>query len=185
MANTKVKAKATVNVNPLMETIKKYHISEVNGKYAISKNEFEEMENDLPEGYTIKVNSKTGETGICHKENGKTVLDMKLTIIETKKATRRGRPTGTTNQNKPQEQKQEQKKEKKVTSNSDVNHKSKGDGYIILYKPSGKKEQKITNMKTCAEIKAWLKTISRKQTEYLKIYDSANRECRKSAWIGA
>ena len=28
-----------------------------------------------------------------------------------------------------------------------------------------------------------LKTISRKNTEYLRIYDSANRECRKSAWI--
>lgn len=179
MANTNVKAKATVNVNPLTGTIKKYHISEVNGKYAISADEFEEMKNDLPNGYSIKVNSKTGATGICHKENNKTVLDMVLTIVETKKATRR-RPLGTTNQNP-----KETKKENKVTSNSDVNHKSKGDGYIILYKPSGKKEQKITNMKTCAEIKAWLKTISRKQTEYLKIYDSANRECRKSAWIGA
>ena len=178
MANTRVKA--MVNVNPLMGTIKKYHISEVDRKHAISADEFEEMKNDLPKGYSIKVNSKTGETGICHKENGKTVLDMKLTIVETKKATRRGRSAGTTNQ-KPKET----KKENKVTSNSDVNHKSKGDGYIILYKPSGKKEQKITNMKTCAEIKAWLKTISRKQTEYLKIYDSANRECRKSAWIGA
>ena len=176
MANTKVKAKATVN--PLSATIKKYHISEVDGKFGISADEFEVMKNDLPTGYTIKVNSKTGETGICHKDNGKTVLDMKLSIIETKKATRRGRPAGTTNP-KPTGTKKE-----KVT-NSDVSHKSKGDGYIVLYKPIGKKEQKITNMTTCAEIKSWLKGISRKQTEYLKIYDSANRECRKSAWIGA
>ena len=64
-------------------------------------------------------------------------------------------------------------------------HTSKGrtEGYVIHFKETGKKEQKITNISTCTEIKEWLKSISRKTTEYLRIYDNAGKECRKSAWI--
>lgn len=63
-------------------------------------------------------------------------------------------------------------------------HKTKNDGYIIIFKNKGdKKETKKTDLTSCAEIKAWMKSISKKQIEYLRIYDSANNECRKSAWI--
>lgn len=61
--------------------------------------------------------------------------------------------------------------------------KGRGEGYVILLKKAGKKEQKITNLSTCAEIKEWLKGNSRKDTEYLRIYDKEGKECRKSAWI--
>lgn len=61
--------------------------------------------------------------------------------------------------------------------------KTKNDSYVILLKKVGKKEQKITNITTCTEIKEWLKGNSRKDTEYLRIYDKEGKECRKSAWI--
>lgn len=61
--------------------------------------------------------------------------------------------------------------------------KGRGEGYVVLLKKAGKKEQKITNMSTCAEIKEFLKGNSRKDTEYLRIYDKEGKECRKSAWI--
>ena len=34
------------------------------------------------------------------------------------------------------------------------------------------------------EVKAFLKTVSKKQLEYLRIYDENKNEVRKSAWVG-
>lgn len=79
------------------------------------------------------------------------------------------------------------KKEKKETAKKENvrgnGHKLRGDSYIVIYKNVGeKKETKKTDISTREELKNWLKTISRKNLEYLRIYDSFNNECRKSAW---
>lgn len=64
-------------------------------------------------------------------------------------------------------------------------HKAKGSSYIILLKnKDDKKETKKTDLTTCAEVKAFLKTVSKKQLEYLRIYDENKNEVRKSAWVG-
>lgn len=73
------------------------------------------------------------------------------------------------------------------TKNSEIGgngHKTRNSTYIIKFKKfDDKKETVKTDLSSCAEIKAWMKTISKKQMEYLKIYDNYNNECRKSAWI--
>jgi hypothetical protein len=80
------------------------------------------------------------------------------------------------------------KKMKKEKSSEDVGkygHKGKGSSYIILLKnKDDKKETRITDIDNCADIKKFLKTVSKKQLEYLKIYDNNNNEVRKSAWVG-
>lgn len=77
------------------------------------------------------------------------------------------------------------KKVSRETLNVDTHgHKAKGNNYIVIYKnKDDKKETTNTEMTTCAEIKAFLKTVSKKQLEYLKIYDSNKNEVRKSAWV--
>lgn len=80
--------------------------------------------------------------------------------------------------------------EKKVAKKENVEigthgHKAKGSSYIILLKnKDDKKEMKKTDLTTCAEVKAFLKTVSKKQLEYLRIYDENKNEVRKSAWVG-
>lgn len=80
----------------------------------------------------------------------------------------------------------ETKKVKKDTVEVGKNgHKAKGSSYIILLKnKDDKKETKKTDLTTCAEVKAFLKTVSKKQLEYLRIYDENKNEVRKSAWVG-
>ena len=81
-------------------------------------------------------------------------------------------------------------KKEKVKKENDgktgaAGHKAKGNSYIIILKKKDEKqEQKITNIDNCADIKKFLKTVSKRQLEYLKIYDANNNECRKSAWVG-
>ena len=63
-------------------------------------------------------------------------------------------------------------------------HKSRNTGYIIIMKNmDDKKPTTINNINNCTEIKSWIKTLNRKNIEYLRIYDTMNNECRKSAWI--
>ena len=80
------------------------------------------------------------------------------------------------------------KKEKQKKTNDEIGkagHKAKGNHYIILLKKKDEKqEQKITNIDNCTDIKKFLKTVSKRQLEYLKIYDANNNEVRKSAWVG-
>ncbi|MBO7695418.1 MAG: hypothetical protein J6T10_22565 [Methanobrevibacter sp.] len=62
--------------------------------------------------------------------------------------------------------------------------KSKNSGYIVLLRNKGEsKEKTITSLTTCAEIKGFIKELDKKNVEYLKIYDSMQNVCRKSAWI--
>lgn len=73
-------------------------------------------------------------------------------------------------------------KEKTVTGGN--GHKSRNTGYVIMLKNMDeKKPETITNLTTCADIKQWIKTLNRKNVEYLRIYDTMKNECRKSAWI--
>lgn len=63
-------------------------------------------------------------------------------------------------------------------------HKSKNTGYIIILKNmDDKKPTTINNIENCSQIKSWIKSLNRKNIEYLHIFDSMNNECRKSAWI--
>lgn len=54
---------------------------------------------------------------------------------------------------------------------------------VVMKKKESEKEEKITGMNTCTEIKLFLKGVSKKELEYLKIY-SDGVEVRKSAWVG-
>lgn len=134
-------------------------VNEETKRYEMSRRSFDKLvENDFPD--TLKlVKSKKEENLYCvSSRDGKT----RYAIIEIKKSVK------TT-------------KEKSIGGNG---HKVKGDAYIIKFKKFDDKKETVKNdMTTCAEVKAWLKTISKKQMEYLKIYDANNNECRKSAWI--
>lgn len=62
-------------------------------------------------------------------------------------------------------------------------HKTKNDNYIVEIKFVNEKMETITNMKTCMEIKTFIKSINKKNVEILHVYDSLKNECRKSCWI--
>lgn len=170
------KEKLTATVNPVSKVkalFKNVNATEkTNGTLVISSDNLDNITDNLPDGAKLIQNKNNPNLYAVKVGEQKVIFE----VIETKK---RGRKPATSTPTKATSK----PTSKASTSNSEINHKPKGDGYIILYKANGKKEQKLTNMSTCAEVKAWLKTISRKNTEYLRIYDSANRECRKSAWI--
>ena len=55
--------------------------------------------------------------------------------------------------------------------------------YIVKYMELDGKKEKINNdFTTRNDLVAWLKTQSRKNLQYLRIYDEMGNECRKSAW---
>lgn len=55
--------------------------------------------------------------------------------------------------------------------------------YVVKYKNIGEKSEKTNNdFATRNDLVAWLKTQSRKNLEYLRIYDEMGNVCRKSAW---
>lgn len=56
-------------------------------------------------------------------------------------------------------------------------------GYVVKYKNTGEKSEKTNkDFKTRNELVEWLKTLSKKNMDYLRIYDELGNECRKSAW---
>lgn len=165
----KVNATISSPISKIKNVFSKLNATEkTNGTYVISETQIAKLKESIPDDAKVIQNKNNPNLWMIKVDDSKIIFETIKTGKPRKPAT-----TSTTNP----------KPAKKTTSSVSANHKSKGDGYIILYKANGKKEQKITNMSTCAEVKEWLKTISRKNTEYLKIFDSANRECRKSAWI--
>lgn len=54
--------------------------------------------------------------------------------------------------------------------------------YLVQYKNKGEEAVELTNMNTCEQVKAFLKTVSKRKLEYLRIY-SEGMEVRKSAWV--
>ena len=168
------KEKITATVNPISKVkalFKNVNATEkTNGTLVISSDNLNDITDNLPDGAKLIQNKNNPNLYAVKVGEQKVIFE----VIETKK---RGRKPANSTPTKATS-----KPSSKPTS-SEINHKPKGDGYIIIYKANGKKEQKLTNMSSCAEVKDWLKTISKKNTEYLRIYDSANRECRKSAWI--
>ncbi len=134
-------------------------VNEETKRYEMSRKSFDNLiENDFPDELKM-VKSKKEENLYCvSSRDGKT----RYALIEIVKKT-------------------STKKEKSTGGNG---HKVKGDSYIIKFKKfDDKNETIVDNMTTCAEVKNWLKTISKKQMEYLRIYDAQKNECRKSAWI--
>lgn len=145
-------------MNNTMKTVKALFgnaKTKTNGTYVVSESILKKVKSNLPDGAKLTQNKNNKNLYMIKVGDEKVIFEVKTT------------PTKATPK----------------TNKTDITHKPKGSGYIILYKAKGKKEQKITNMSTCIEVKDWIKTISKKNTEYLKIYDSENRECRKSAWI--
>lgn len=138
----------------------KARMNEETRHYEVSEKQFNNVVENLPEDLKI-VKSKTTERmfSIASKD-GKTRFVILDVIV----------------------------KEKTKKENNNVGahgHKAKGTGYIVLLKKKDeKKEVSITDMTTCSEIKEFLKTVSKKQLEYLKIYDANKNEVRKSAWVG-
>lgn len=145
-------------VNFMVEN--KARMNEETKHYEVSEKQFNNVVENLPEDLKI-VKSKTKERmfSIASKD-GKTRFVI-IDVIVKEKAKKENNNVGT------------------------HGHKAKGTGYIVLLKKKDeKKEEKITDMTTCSEIKAFLKTVSKKQLEYLKIYDCNKNEVRKSAWVG-
>lgn len=143
-------------VNFMVEN--KARMNEETKHYEVSEKQFNNVVENLPEDLKI-VKSKIKERmfSIASKD-GKTRFVIIDVIVKTKKENNNVGTHG---------------------------HKAKGAGYIVLLKKKDeKKEEKITDMTTCSEIKAFLKTVSKKQLEYLKIYDANKNEVRKSAWVG-
>lgn len=131
--------------------------------YEMSQNSFDALVENLPDELKI-VKSKNQENMYCvSSKDGKSRYVI-VDIVKTKKTT----------------------KTKKTSDEvGKAGHKAKGNHYIILLKKKDdKKETQITDIDNCADIKKFLKTVSKKQLEYLKIYDANKNEVRKSAWVG-
>lgn len=166
----------------MTNTLKTFHatINSTTNHYEMSQNWFNKMIEKLPEGYDWKQNPKNKSMYAITK-NGKRIYTIDI-VAKTGKVT-----------NDPAKKVVKNETTKKAPAKKDnvsretipSGHKSKGGSYIVIFKnKNDKKETKNTDMTTCAEIKAFLKTLSKKQLEYLRIYDEANNECRKSAWVG-
>ena len=141
-------------------------MNETTKHYEMSQNAFDALLENLPDGLKI-VKSKNQENMYCiASKDGKTRYVI-IDIVKTKKTTKT-------------------KTAKKVNDETGkAGHKAKGNHYIILLKKKDeKKETQITDIDNCADIKKFLKTVSKKQLEYLKIYDANKNEVRKSAWVG-
>lgn len=134
------------------------------GVYTMTNDDFNGLLWELSDDKTVKiVNGENKNTHLI--KSGKTVLTINIKRNKTEKT----------------------KTEKTKTEKNDVSGghgvKSKNAHYIIQLKNIGEKPETITNITNCTDIKLWLKTINRKNIEYLRIYDMLKNECRKSAWI--
>lgn len=152
------------------KTTKSYHMNEMSFNHV--------MENI--EG-VVSIKSKANKNIYGLKINDMVVTKVVTDVVKEKK---------TAKQNVSRETSKVKATEKKVAKKENVEigthgHKAKGSSYIILLKnKDDKKETKKTDLTTCAEVKAFLKTVSKKQLEYLRIYDENKNEVRKSAWVG-
>lgn len=139
----------------------------------------------------VAIKSKTEKNMYGLKINNMVVTKVITDVEEVKKTTK---PKETVKKDveevkkpvkKVSRETSETKKVKKENVEVKNGHKAKGSSYIILLKnKDDKKETKKTDLTTCAEVKAFLKTVSKKQLEYLRIYDENKNEVRKSAWVG-
>ena len=147
---------------------KSYHMNELS---------FNKVMENIEGGVAIK--SKTDKNMYGLKINNMVVTKVITDVVEANETTKK--PV-----KKVSRETSETKKVKKENVEVGKNgHKAKGSSYIILLKnKDDKKETKKTDLTTCAEVKAFLKTVSKKQLEYLRIYDENKNEVRKSAWVG-
>ena len=141
---------------------------EETGRYTLSQKKFDkiiEWLNETTENFKVVQKKGTENVFGIKSKDGKTVF----AIVEVVNKTRTKDTT---------------KKEKDPEIGT-RGHKVKGGNYIVMYKGKQDEEEScIDTMTTCREIKDWLKTISRRQMEYLRIYDENKNEVRKSAWVG-
>lgn len=163
----------------MKKTFETFHatINATTNHYEMSQNWFNKMIENLPEGYDWKKNNKV-ENMYAITKNGKRAFIIDIIA-------KAGKVKNDPAANIKTAKKEKVKKENVSRETSNSGHKSRNTGYIVIYKnKNDKKETTNTEMTTCAEIKAFIKTLSKKQLEYLKIYDSDKNECRKSAWVG-
>lgn len=155
------------------------------GKFEMSQNKFSKIYemDELAEYNIVKSKKFDNVWAIRSRDNKKTfaVIEIKK-ITKTKKAEKAEEKE---NQGQETVKPEKAKAKKETTVAGGKGHKVKGAGYIIVFKNKDDKKETVKNdLTSCAEIKAWLKTISKKQLEYLRIYDEQKNECRKSAWVG-
>lgn len=153
-------------------------VNEETKHFEMTQNKFSKMY-ELPELENVNiVKSKKNENLWAVRENGKTIG-----VIEIVKKATKTKKENVSHETSEEPAKPEKTKKENVETGGH-GHKVKGAGYIIIFKnKEDKKETTKTDLTSCAEIKEWLKTISKKQLEYLRIYDENKKECRKSAWI--
>lgn len=133
------------------------------GVYTMTKNDFDNVLWETSENKTTKIENGENKNTYIFK-SGKTVLTINVK----------------NNRNKTEKTKTETEN-KNVSGGHGV--KSKNAHYIINLKNVGEKPETITNITNCTDIKLWLKTLNRKNIEYLRIYDMLKNPCRQSAWI--
>lgn len=140
--------------------------------YHMTKKEFDSATKNIEEVSVVKSKSDKNVLGLKINDTVVTKVIIDIPKQETKK----------------DEEKSPKAKKETVKKNVEVGthgHKAKGSSYIIVLKnKDDKKESQKTDLTTCAEVKAFLKTVSKKQLEYLRIYDENKNEVRKSAWVG-
>lgn len=138
----------------------------------------------------VAIKSKTDKNMYGLKINNMVVTKVITDVVEVKKETKATVKKEVDETKRPVKKVSRETSETKKVKKENVEvgkngHKAKGSSYIILLKnKDDKKETKKTDLTTCAEVKAFLKTVSKKQLEYLRIYDENKNEVRKSAWVG-
>ena len=143
----------------IKECLKVVGAKEVNGIYEVENNKLQTLYTELENnglGYSIAKNRKDNNLKGIYDEKKK----MRYAIIKIV----------------------ESKEKKVVKSIGYGDSKGKFQFYLIQLKMKNGEEKEVTNINTCADIKVFLKSLNKKDVEYLKIY-SMGREVRKSAWI--
>lgn len=156
-----------------MENAKGVKFNEKTKCFEMSKSKYENIfTRDEFSGLKLQRNKQTGKikiVGDCNTVYGYITITETKTAKETTKTTKETTKTA-----------KETKTEKSKGGNG---FKLRGMGYVVKYKITGEKSEKTNNnFTTRNELVSWLKTLSKRNMDYLKIYDELGNECRKSAW---
>lgn len=164
-----------------MENAKGIKFDEKTKCFTMTKTKYETFFNrDEFSGLKMQRNKNTGVYKIIGENN---VVYGFLKITETAKKPETKTKTAKETTKTTKETTKTAKETKTEKSKGGNGFKLRGMGYVVKYKITGEKSEKTNNdFTTRNDLVAWLKTFSKRNLDYLKIYDELGNECRRSAW---
>ncbi len=141
--------------------------NEVDGVYEVTTTQLNQLDAELGNtglGFTFCNSKKDESLKAIYDASKKTKYAVIRIVAEKVKKTR-------TTKNKTEVQAE------------GISYKAKHDNYTIVIKEIDQEEKTITDIDTCAAIKEFMKTIKKKNLEYLHIFKMGNVPTRMSAWV--